>query len=726
MAFDLNIIIIRINIRRSIMKDNIDDSLNELLGSRRSFYSPEEIDAAKKLQKKNGGTLMDNLQSVTGRSMPDMHDVIQNSNDIRQMCEQVGIELDATLARNSAQLSKDISEMSKNLEADYGVTSDNAYEVAAKAHDHLAANKPVPNVDLESFNGLVEELNGSVYGQDAFLNKLMISFKRPFVMPVGEGMPRNCIYITGAPYTGRHFALNKLAGALEKRSVLRNGNVKYVDLSLYPTAGEEKLFLQDLYSALCSSADVIAFENYKECHASFLASLTELIVSGKCNLSARYIEQNGQLINVSNALAQNAVSYLSARGKYLIFISTDPVSKIAGVLGAPFIDALKGDICETVPLEKDSLEKISSRELDSLTEKTARQLRFKLAVKDGFIAYTLTKAEKSAGLKGILDFYSDMYSALAQLRLERELANDTQITLEPEGGLVYACFGEERVDTASLLPGGYSGEIEAIKAEMDNIVGLTKIKEYVFSLEEYYRVQKRRREEGLKAGEVSKHMIFTGSPGTGKTTIARIISKYLKAIGVLSGGQLVEVSRADLVGRYVGHTAPLTNQVLQSAIGGVLFIDEAYSLYRGRDDSFGLEAIDTLVKGIEDNRDNLIVILAGYSKEMAEFLTSNSGLKSRFPNVINFPDYTGEELLAIAKINAKSRGYTIDEGADPALLSYFNAVQALRASDAGNGRLARNKIEEAILNQSRRLVAEPDGDLSLLLSQDFDLNDIGG
>ncbi len=708
------------------MKDNIDDSLNELLGGRRNIYTNEEINAAKKRQKKEGGTLLDNLIAVTGRTMPSMSDVIQNSNDIRRMCEHAGIALDETIAQNQAQLSKQITEMSKNLEADFGVTSDNAHEVASKAHDHLASNKPIPKVDLESFNGLTDELTGTVFGQDAFLNKLMISFKRPFVMPVAEGMPRNCIYITGSPFTGRHFALNKLTEALEKRSVLRNGSVRYIDLSLYPTAGEEKLFLQDLYSALCSSADVIAFENYRECHASFLSSLTELVVNGKCNLSARYIEQNGQLINVSNALASDAVGTLSARGKYLIFISTDPVSKLAGALGAPFVDALKGDICETIALDRASLEKISRRESGSLIEKTAKQLRFKLIVNDDLIEYSLSKSEKNIGLKGILDFYTEMYTALAQLRLERELANDTEISLLPEAGTVFACFGDEKLDTGSLLPGGYSGEIEAIKAEMDNIVGLTKIKEYVFSLEEYYRVQKRRREEGLKAGEVSKHMIFTGSPGTGKTTIARIISKYLKAIGILTGGQLVEVSRADLVGRYVGHTAPLTNQVLQSAIGGVLFIDEAYSLYRGRDDSFGLEAIDTLVKGIEDNRDNLIVILAGYSKEMAEFLTSNSGLKSRFPNVINFPDYTGEELLAIAKINAKSRGYKIDEGADPALLSYFNAVQALRASDAGNGRLARNKIEEAILNQSKRLVAEPNADLSLLLSEDFDLNDIGG
>ena len=285
--------------------------------------------------------------------------------------------------------------------------------------------------------------------------------------------------------------------------------------------------------------------------------------------------------------------------------------------------------------------------------------------------------------------------------------------------------GEEEISMLSLLPSGYNGELDAVKAEMDSIVGLKEVKEYIYSLEEYFGVQKRRREAGLKAGEVNKHMIFTGNPGTGKTTIARIVSKYLKAIGVLSGGQLVEVSRADLVGRYVGHTAPLVNQVIKSAIGGVLFIDEAYSLHRGREDSFGLEAIDTLVKGIEDNRDDLIVILAGYSNEMEEFLQSNSGLKSRFPNIIDFPDYTGEELLAIAKLTAKGKGYQIDEAAEAKLLAYFDFVQATRAKDAGNGRLVRNKVEEAILNQSRRLVAEPDADLSLLLEMDFELEEFG-
>jgi len=176
------------------------------------------------------------------------------------------------------------------------------------------------------------------------------------------------------------------------------------------------------------------------------------------------------------------------------------------------------------------------------------------------------------------------------------------------------------------------------------------------------------------------------------------------------------------VGRYVGHTAPLTKQVIESALGGVLFIDEAYSLYRGKDDSFGLESIDTLVKGMEDNRDDLLVVLAGYTKEMQEFLQSNSGLKSRFPNVIEFPDYTGEELLSIANIQASSKEYYVAEEAQTPLLEYFTRVQLRNAKESGNGRLARNKIEEAILNQSRRLIAEPESDMKELKLMDFDLD----
>ncbi len=697
------------------MRDQIDDALSNILGGKKSNYTLDEIKEAEKMKRKNGGTLLENLKALTGRRLPDMGSIIQENMDIMRMCEERGIDID--MPDSPYDIQKELDELGKNLEADFG--PDLSQKATAPAEEVPA------QVDAQAFKGVDEAVGQTVFGQEEFLKKLLIAFKRPFVMPPKDKLPLNSIYVNGGENTGRHIALKTMAKELAARKVIRSGEIRVMDLSLYPTSTEEKLFLQDLYSALMSKSQIILIENYDSCHTAYLNTLSELVMTGECKLASRYILQNGQLISVTNGLANDAVGTLSAKNKYLVFISTKKLEKLADCFGAPFVNAL-GDVCTTAKLDADALHKISEREQAELIERADRQLGFKTVCSEDFVAYAVTKSEKNAGLAGILDFYENCLKGLAQIRLEEDFEKDTAVSLSVREGVVYADIAGRQINLLGALPDSYTGEIEAVKAEMDKIVGLKTIKEYIFSLEEYYRTQIRRREEGLTASEVSKHMIFTGSPGTGKTTIARIISRYLKAIGVLTGGQLVEVSRADLVGRYVGHTAPLTNQVINSAIGGVLFIDEAYSLYRGKDDSFGLEAIDTLVKGMEDNRDNLIVILAGYSIEMQQFLTANSGLKSRFPNIINFPDYTGEELLAIAKINASSKGYTIDEGAEPALLSYFNAVQALRASDAGNGRLARNKIEEAILNQSRRLVAEPDADLSLLTSLDFDLDDIGG
>ncbi len=733
---------------------------------KRSVYTEAEIEQAKKLQKKNGGTLMDNLAKLTGKSMPTINTGMY---DISSMFQRANSELDSLaekekkrkeaeakndavrkqLLENQDKLNRALDDYTTSLKEDFGIEAgvDNSWmkdfgisspeglsasysetssdrqgdtRSTAKTEEELSASR---EASLEKFNGLAAELEKTIFGQEEFIKKLVIAFKRPLVMPPENPKALNTIFISGKKDTGKHHALQEIATELNKRGILRNPDIRVLDLGIYTDASMEKLFLQDIFSALSCNSRIVLFENFENCHPSFLSHISSLVIEGRFQLSERYIMQKGQLVNVQNSLASEAVSAFTANGKYLVFISEKPLDKAAGIMGAPFVNAL-GDVCITSELGVDAIRKIAEGELEKLRTKADNRFFFKLEFDEGFLDYSVSRSERQAGLKGVQDFYDSVLQALAQAKLEGDYPKDAKLKIAMDEGRIKAHYGDELIDLSALLPEGFRGEIEEIKKEMAAIVGLDKVKEYIFSLEEYYKVQKRRAEEGLKTSEVSKHMIFTGSPGTGKTTIARIISKYLKAIGVLTGGQLVEVSRADLVGRYVGHTAPLTNQVISSAVGGVLFIDEAYSLYRGKDDSFGLEAIDTLVKGIEDNRENLIVILAGYSNEMQEFLTSNSGLKSRFPNVINFPDYTGEELLKIARSIAKSKGYTIDEGADPALTAYFNAVQMVRAADAGNGRLARNKIEEAILNQSKRLVAEKDAELSVLLSQDFDLNDV--
>ncbi len=234
-------------------------------------------------------------------------------------------------------------------------------------------------------------------------------------------------------------------------------------------------------------------------------------------------------------------------------------------------------------------------------------------------------------------------------------------------------------------------------------------------------VFKRREETGLPNADISLHMVFTGNPGTGKTMIARLMARVYRSLGILSKGQLVEVDRSGLVAGYVGQTAIKTSKVIEKALGGVLFIDEAYALNGKGDNDFGQEAIDTLLKAMEDHRDDLVVILAGYTKEMQLFLSANSGLASRFPNQIEFPDYTGAELYKILCSIARSKGYTLDAACELPLVTYFDRKQAEDAATNGNGRMARNTLEKAILNQSKRLVADPDASLELLVVGDFEL-----
>ena len=338
--------------------------------------------------------------------------------------------------------------------------------------------------------------------------------------------------------------------------------------------------------------------------------------------------------------------------------------------------------------------------------------------------YVAAQCTAQKGAAGLAECCDRIFRALSEycLRTDKTLSGTAALTARPEGLLFRLNDGPEE-PLFDLLPAAYTGALDAIRAEINELVGLAPVKEYVFGLADNLQVQQRRAAAGLKTASLSMHMIFTGNPGTGKTTIARLVAKYLKAIGALKGGQLVEVTRADLVGRYTGHTAPLTNSVIESALGGVLFIDEAYSLYRGEQDSFGLEAIDTLVKGMEDHRDELVVILAGYTREMEIFLTANSGLASRFPNKIEFPDYTAEELLQITHVQARNKGYRLAESCTQPLLGYYARWQAADARTAGNGRLARNTLEKAIFHQSRRLVAEPAAELDLLLPSDLELKE---
>ena len=248
-------------------------------------------------------------------------------------------------------------------------------------------------------------------------------------------------------------------------------------------------------------------------------------------------------------------------------------------------------------------------------------------------------------------------------------------------------------------------KIKALVDELNGMVGLSEVKEEIQSLINLIKIRKLREDMNMPVMDMSYHMVFTGSPGTGKTTVARLVGKIYKELGILSDGKMIETDRSGLVAGYVGQTAMKVHDVVKEAMGGVLFIDEAYSLVNpDMPNDFGTEAVDTLVKLMEDNRDNLVIIVAGYTEEMKTFLKSNTGLVSRFNKFINFPDYTKDELVSILAVMAQKAGLEIDEDAKEKVLELLENMKPSQWKNFGNARGMRNLFEKFVMNQANRLV----------------------
>lgn len=288
-----------------------------------------------------------------------------------------------------------------------------------------------------------------------------------------------------------------------------------------------------------------------------------------------------------------------------------------------------------------------------------------------------------------------------------------------------ASIDEKQTKEKHVTPNAKSDDEANPLEELQTLIGLSEVKEEVSALANFVKIQQEREKKGMKAVGLSYHCVFTGNPGTGKTTVARILASIYRDLGILKKGHLVETDRSGLVAEYVGQTAVKTNKIIDSALDGVLFIDEAYSLVQGGGNDYGQEAISTLLKRMEDDRNRLIVVLAGYSEDMKRFIDSNPGLQSRFNRYIHFSDYSADELKQIFMLNVDKNQYLLEPEGEELLTSILNFAVEHKDKNFGNGRYIRNLFEKTIQNQAMRLSCQPNitaEELSKLKTEDLPTN----